>query len=185
MLKFPPIKPYKFTNHFIIVKKNKNMYHYDMFDKNGNLVGQMSAFPEIIQDKYRRFSPNADEYPSFFIHRLFSYRRNEGIGKIFINIAKKESEKHMCLGNIHTIASSLFDRENPPFIFFRKMGFKFNKYCTKTAEYIDECIRKDKQADPNKCFARDIPMFIDKCTTNCDEEVEKYYQLKLKFPYLF
>lgn len=186
MLMFAPLKSPKITDFITYVYRSKTsgVYFYKMLNKEGMLVGEMKAYPEVIYDKYRRFSPNADVYRSFFIDRLFAYKKGVGIGKAFINIAKRESFRKVCFGNIHTVASSVFDKQNPPYIFFRKMGFDFNKYSSKTREYINDCIKQNKQIENNKCMM-DTPMFIDKCVLNQDKMFNKFYELRRKFPEIF
>lgn len=183
MLKFPPLKQLKITDYITYHCKNKNNTHiYNMIDiKTGALVGKMKARPEIISDKSRRFSPNAEVYHSFFIDRLFAYTRGSGVGKAFIKIAKKESFRNLCLGNIHTIASSLFDKQNPPYIFFRKQGFNFNKYSTVTAKKIDDCIKHKTQIN----ICGDFPMYIEADVDISGQSMKRAYELKLKFSDIF
>ena len=183
MLKFPPLKQLPRTDYITYSYKTKNHTHiYNMIDiKTGALVGKMKARPEIISDKSRRFSPNADIYHSFFIDRLFSYTRGRGVGEAFIKIAKKESFRNFCLGNIHTIASSLFDRQNPPYIFFRKQGFNFNKYSTITAKKIDDCIKHKTQTN----ICGDFPMYIEADVDISGQSMKRAYELKLKFSDIF
>ena len=92
MLMFAPLKSPKITDFITYVYRSKTsgVYFYKMLNKEGMLVGEMKAYPEVIYDKYRRFSPNADVYRSFFIDRLFAYKKGVGIGKAFINIAKEK-----------------------------------------------------------------------------------------------
>lgn len=185
MLKFPPLRKYPITEYIVYKASSKiKKYHYTMFDRSGNIVGKMQASPTIIRDSNRQYSPNADVYPSFFIDRLFSYNRNQGVGKAFINIAKKESLRSLCLGNLHVVASSYFDKTNPPYIFYRKLGFNCNKYNQETQKYLDNCIKKHIQVSPKK-VAKDLPMYIEKDVDLTGEAVNKAYQTKIKFPELF
>lgn len=186
MLKFPPIKPKPISELLTYKTKSKNTgaFTYTMVDKTGQIVGKMKAKPEIIRDKYRHFSPDADVYRSFFIDRLFAYKKHIGVGKSFINIAKKESERHLCLGNIHTIASSLFDHKNPPYIFFRKMGFNFSRFNSSSAKYIDECIKTNSQVDTNIRIG-DVPMYIVKNIDADGKFLEKYFKFKNNFSEVF
>lgn len=183
MLKFPPIKQNIKTDLVVYSYKNKNSSSciYNMFDRNGDFVGMMKAYPEVLQDDYRRFSPNSSRYKSFFIDRLFAYKRNVGVGKAFINIAKKESFRFLCLGNIHTIASSVFDKVNPPYVFFRKMGFDFGRFCSVQKKQVDEAIKLGIK--PN--VKGDIPMFIEKNVDNNGALENSFYKFKCKFPELF
>ena len=155
-----------------------------MFNRQGNFVGEMTAYPETIHDLNRQFSPNADSYRSFYIKRLNVFDRNKGAGRAFINIARKESLRNFCFGNLHVISSARFDKNNPPHIFYRKMGFKFNQYSKVTEKYIDECIKNHVQIENEKCFM-DIPMYIEKDVDLSGKLLSTFYKLKIKFPYLF
>lgn len=185
MLKFPPLKKHPITEYNVYRAPSRiKRYTYTMFDKTGNIVGKMLAFPTTIRDINRQYSPNADEYPSFFIDRLFAYQRKKGVGKAFINIAQKESIRNLCLGNLHVIASSYFDKTNPPYIFYRKLGFNCNKYTQETQKYLDNCIKRHRQVAPQK-VVKDLPMYIEKDVDLTGESVNKAYQIKIKFPEIF
>ncbi len=186
MLKFPPIRKPKITEYITYKTKSKNtgLYIYHMIDKGGSIVGIMKAVPETLYDKYRHFSPDADIYRSFFIDRLFSYKRNSGVGKTFINIAKKESLRNFCFGNIHTIASSRFDPSRPPYIFFRKMGFNFSRFNSTLAKHIDECIKTNSKIN-SKTYGGDVPMYIAKNVDTNGKELEKYFKFKNNFSEVF
>ena len=156
-----------------------------MFDsKTGQIVGEMKAYPEDVYDKFRQFSPNKDSYRSFYIQRLFAYEKNKGIGKSFINIAKKESFRNFCFGNLHVISSARFAMDNPPHIFYRKMGFSFGRNYSCSEKYIDECIKNNKQVEKGKC-PLDIPMYIENNIDINEKTWDRYCNLKSKFSYLF
>jgi hypothetical protein len=186
MIKFPPIKQHKITDKIVYYHKNKGQnILYKMIDtKTGKLLGEMKARPETIRDTYRRFSPNADIYDSFYIEKLQAYKRNSGIGKTFINIAKKESLRYLCCGNIHLIAKNFLNPKDTPFMFYRKMGFSFNKYNQQTQKYIDNCIKTKSIPLLNKTGSQ-IPMYVEKCVINQKEAIEKMYNMKIKFPQFF
>lgn len=155
-----------------------------MFDKTGKFVGEMKAYQETIYDIYRQFSPNADIYRSFFIDRLTAFVRNQGVGHAFINIAKRESLRRFCLGNVHVISSSFLDKVNPPHIFYRKEGFNCSKYQQSTQNYLDECIKNHKQVERGKC-SMDIPMYIEKNTDTNGDGIKRTFDFKIKFRDLF
>lgn len=183
MLKFPPYKPQKLTQYIVSTHKLKNNPErtvYCMFDRDGFELGRMETTPMVVNNRYREYSPNADEYRSLFINRLIVNRRNQGIGSAFINIAKKESVRKFCLGNLHVISSNLFDKKNPPHIFYRKMGFCFNKHSARTEKYIDECIQYNEPYFPGIC-PNDIPMYIEKCVKNQKQCLDKLYEFRKKF----
>lgn len=186
MLTFAPLKPHKMTEYIVIKTKNKNSaaFWYRMFDTSGQEVGKMKAYPETIFDTTRQFSPNADSYRSFYIDRLFSFFKDNGVGRAFINIAKKESLKEFCSGNVHVISTNRFDKDNPSHIFYRKSGFSFNKYSCCYKKYIDECIKNHTQIEKGKC-PPDIPMYIENSVINQDKNLELLYKIKVKFPEIF
>ena len=154
------------------------------YAKSGKILGEMVARPETIRDPFFHFSPNARQYDSFYIQRLRAYERNKGVGTAFINLAKKESLRNFCSGNIHLIARNCLDVKDNPFIFYRKMGFSFNKYHQKTQEYVDECIKRGIPAEIKNC-GYELPMYIEKCVINQKENIEKMYKLKISFPTIF
>jgi hypothetical protein len=186
MIKFPPIKPPKITDKIVYLQKGKgrNIFYKMIDTKTGELIGEMKARPETIRDKYRRFSPNADEYDSFYIERLRAYKRNIGVGRTFINIAKKESIRHLCCGNIHLIAKNYLNPKDTPFVFYRKMGFSFGKHHQQTQKYIDECIKQNQKPEIKNC-GMEIPMYIEKYVINQKEMIDKFYNIKIKFPEIF
>lgn len=184
MLKFPPLKRPSLTNYLTYKTKFKNTgaFIYKMFDNKGKIVGEMTAFPETIYDSSRQFSPHADSYRSFYIKKLMAFERNKGVGTAFINIAKKESLRNFCFGNIHVISSARYDQNNPPHIFYRKMGFQFNQYSKATEKYIDECLQNHRPVEKGKCIM-DSPMYIAK---NIDKKTTlTFYNLRIKFPEIF
>ncbi len=186
MLKLSPIRYCANLTDFITYKgksKNTGMYIYKMADRNGHLVGEMRAYPEVIYDQYRRFSPDIDSYHSFFIDRLFAHKKRIGVGTAFINIAKKESQRHFCLGNVHTIASSVYDKNNPPYIFFRKQGFNFSKYNKITQQIVDDCIKNNLPINKTTQLCHgDIPMYIVQNLDPTGELIEKYFRMRIRFP---
>ena len=101
-------KPHKMTRFMTIKHKGFKSDIYSMIDtKNGNVVGEMIARPVTIRDYFYHYSPNAHTYTSFFIDRLQVFVKNVGIGSIFINIAKKESIRRFCSGNVHLISKNI------------------------------------------------------------------------------
>lgn len=178
-------KPHKITSLLAYKKRSNGSFIYRMADtKTGKRVGTMIGRPEVIRDTYRRFSPNADVYSSFFIHRLYSYVKNIGVGKAFINIAKRESVRTLCSGNVHVISKNVLNPKEVPHLFYRKMGFSCNKYNESSNQYFDKCIKENKPVDIKKCGV-EIPMFIEKCVVNQLEDTEKMFWFKIRFPRLF
>ena len=178
-------KPHKLTNLLAYKRHGNGNFVYKMADtKTGKQVGLMIARPEVVRDKYRRFSPNADVYSSFFINRLNSYVKNIGVGKAFINIAKKESVRTLCSGNVHLISKNTQNPKEAPHLFYKKLGFKCNKYNDKCNKYFDECIKENKPVDIKICGS-EIPMYIEKCVVNQLEYTERMFWFKVRHPNWF
>lgn len=178
-------KPHRVTPLLATKKRGNGKFIYKMADiRTGKLVGKMIAYPEIVRDKYRMFSPNADVYSSFFIHRLYSFVKNIGVGKAFINIAKRESIRTLCSGNVHLISRNPLNPKEVPHLFYRKLGFHCNKYYQVSEKYFDECIKENKPVDIGNCGI-EIPMYIEKCVVNQLEQTEKMFWFKIRFPRLF
>lgn len=142
--------PQKFSTERIVynkwIKTNHGpMINYRMADiKQGAYVGQMYARP-VTETIFSSYYPALHSYDSFKIEeiRIEPNERRNGHGASFINIAKNESRRYNCNGRVHVNASRIFDRENPPHIFYRKQGF--TSIFKNKIRYIDECIRKHKK----------------------------------------
>jgi hypothetical protein len=148
-------------------------------------VGRMKAGPEYIDNMSRPFSPNADTYKSFYIYNLkvLPEYQKHGAGTALINIAKKESVRELCSGNLHLISHNTRTPINMPHLFYRKNGFSCNKYHKSSQDYFDKCIEKGEPITKS-CFTK-IPMYIEKCVKNQDKNIEMWYNLKFKNPKLF
>ena len=178
-------KPHKMTNLLTYKVRGRGNSLYKMADaKTGSCVGLMLARPTTIRDPLRRFSPNADEYCSFFIDRIYTYIKNHGVGSAFINIAKKESIRNFCSGNVHLISKNTRSPLDMPHLFYRKHGFKCNKYYKSSEKYFDECLKEGKPIETTK-YGIEIPMYIEKCVKNQLENINKWYMYKVRFPRLF
>ena len=70
------------------------------------------------------------------------------------------SEKYGCSGNIHLSADYRYDRENPPYIFYRKLGFNFANNKKEFANYVDKCIKLNKQFDSREMPLDEVCMYI-------------------------
>ncbi len=186
-LLFPPLKQPKITDRIVFpYKKNGPNIFYRMVDINsGEIVGEMKARPEVVSDKFFRFSPNAESYRSFYIERLRAFVKNQGVGKTFIKIAQKESSRNFCSGNVHLVSYNTTNPKEVPHMFYRKLGFEFNKYCKNTQQYIDECIKMNIRPFANRQCRSECPMYLEKCVNGQEEEIKNTYNLKIKFPWLF
>lgn len=184
---FKPPKITRYLAYKFKPRKNFPATIYRLIDtQNGKIAGFMSAYPETIEDNYRQFSPNANRYVSFFIQRLKilpEYRR-QGAGTALINIAKRESIRNLCCGNVHLISHNVENPGEIPHLFYRKQGFKCNKYNKKTEEQLDKWIKEGKRPEDFKC-SYSMPMYIEKCVQNQDEMINFFYKLKVRFPNIF
>lgn len=125
---------------FVIQNKINGFNNYKMFNQNGEILGTMQAIPERVDTP--EFYPANDCYYSFYINRLDALKRNNGVGRSFIKIARKESYRNACEGRVHLIAKNPKDIYDKPDIFYRKCGFdSSNKY---HIEKIDEAIKNNK-----------------------------------------
>ncbi len=119
---------------------------YRMFNtKNGNLIGEMVAYPSVKQD--------------VFIDRLLIYKdRRNGYGKNFLNFAKNMSKNFGFEGRMSVCAGTLAeDPFNPPHIFYRKYGFTSDN--KKLLKMIDQHMNKNKQL--NYRTMPDLMMYYD------------------------
>lgn len=103
---------------------NRKLSNYTMFStENGEILGKMSARPEYIySDKI--YYPNEQGYSSLYINSLKANKRRQGIGREFIELARRESVRRGCEGRVHLIADNVTgESDNLPYVAYRKMGF--------------------------------------------------------------
>lgn len=124
--------------------------------KTGEAGGKMIAAPMLYENPVQYFYPYDKPYRSFYIHYLRSEEKYQGFGTAFINLAKAESRKYNCNRRIHLIASRIYDRENPPHIFYKKQGF----ICQSKSinKYLDSCIRLNKKI--SLYMSQNLDMFL-------------------------
>lgn len=129
--------------------KNSQCLTYPAFQytaintKTNEYAGKMIAAPLEYANPAKRFYPYNKPYRSFYISYLKSEEPYKGFGRAFIELAKTESKNYNCEGRIHLIASRLYDRNNPPHIFYKKCGFISNSNIMN--KYLDSCIQLQKQ----------------------------------------
>ena len=183
MLKFPPIKPHRYTERIIEKKQEKysNKAVFLMYDKKGCCLGRMETEPCVLRNRYHLYSPNSDKYSSLYIKRLNSFKRRVGVGSSLINAAKIESFKNFCNGNIHLVASDIFDAKHPPQV-FRKVGFEFGKHEIDTKKIVDDCIKNNKPVDK---LLGDSFMYIERDVDESGESVKSLKQAKEMFSDIF
>ncbi|MEI3271358.1 MAG: hypothetical protein V8S20_08430 [Candidatus Gastranaerophilaceae bacterium] len=184
MLKFPPLKPHRYTERIIVKKQEKysNKAVFLMYDKKGCCLGRMETEPCVLRNRYHLYSPNSDKYSSLHIKRLNSFKRRVGVGSSLINAAKIESFKNFCNGNIHLVASDIFDAKRPPQVFYRKVGFEFGKHEIDTKKIVDDCIKNNKPVDK---LLGDSFMYIERDVDESGESVKSLKQAKEMFSDIF
>lgn len=153
-----------------------------MYDKKGCCLGRMETEPCVLRNRYHLYSPNSDKYSSLYIKRLNSFKRRVGVGSSLINAAKIESFKNFCNGNIHLVASDIFDAKPPPQVFYRKVGFEFGKHEIDTKKIVDDCIKNNKPVDK---LLGDSFMYIERDVDESGESVKSLKQAKEMFSDIF
>lgn len=184
MLKFPPLKPHRYTERIIVKKQEKysNKAVFLMYDKKGCCLGRMETEPCVLRNRYHLYSPNSDKYSSLHIKRLNSFKRRVGVGTSLINVAKVESFKKFCNGNIHLIASDIYDEKRPPQVFYKKVGFKFGKYEKEVEKIVNEYIKDNK---PISRTLGDSFMYIEKNVDNSGKLAKCLQEARKMFPDIF
>lgn len=184
MLKFPPLIPHRFTERVVVKKKGKNPQDtvFRMYDRKGNCLGKLEIRPEAVENKLHFYSPNSEKYNSLRIRKLISHKKRQGVGTSLINVAKIESFKKFCNGNIHVIASDVYDEKHPPQVFYKKVGFKFGKYEKETEKIVDDYIKGNK---PISRTLGDSFMYIEKNVDNSGKYVKCLQEARKMFPDIF
>jgi GNAT superfamily N-acetyltransferase len=168
-------------------RHNEPYSFYRLYDRETKkIVGMMKAGPEYIDNTCRPFSPNAESYKSFYIYRLqiSPEARKQGAGRALINIAKKESVRQFCSGNVHLISQNPINPAETPHLFYRKQGFLCSQYHKSSQDYFDKCIKEGKPVDIKVCGTK-IPMYIEKCVVNQGANLDMWHNIARHFPKLF
>lgn len=124
MIKFPPLAPKPVPKRFII----QNGERYTMFSKDGKQLGYMIAgernYGRIAQEDYE-FYPKKENYTSLYIVALFSKVKRQGVGRTFVEIAKRLANNERCQNRVTVLAMNNQDGHilNASSPFFRKCGF--------------------------------------------------------------
>jgi len=140
-----------------LIYHNPKDYSYKLFStKNGELLGDMDAYPEFVFDD-RNYYPKERGYTSFFISHLKAFKKKQGVGRAFIDLAKIESIRRNCEGKIHLLAKNITgDPDNIPIIFYRKLGF--DSQYRGLIRNIDEFLKGNTKL--SKMVDRSIPMYM-------------------------
>lgn len=125
MLKFTPLKPQPFPKRLIYNQGNR----YNMFStKDGKSLGHMIAeeqfYGKIAQEDYE-FYPKKENYTSLYIIALLAKVKRQGVGRAFINLAKKLANNERCENRVTVFAMNNQEGSilNAPSPFYRKCGF--------------------------------------------------------------
>lgn len=137
------------TDWKFLCYKNPKKGPYIMFDKQGQIVGRMAANKEFINHN-DIYNPDKIDYYSLYIQRLYvpKEHRGKGIASAFLNIAKADSYRRGCNGNVHLIAESFEQGAKPPQKIYRRAGFDSQK--KGHIEIIDKAIAEGTPLPPGK-----------------------------------
>ena len=134
----------------------EDTYVYKMAEtKTGKYVGFMigNVEQEFMSSS---FYPSLESYKSFFIRILNVKSKREGYGSSFIKLAYNESRQNGGGGKIHLVASSCFDPEASPHVFYRKLGFT-SRY-SELLKTIDNAIKNKKNLSHEDII--NTPMYL-------------------------
>ncbi len=147
-LEYPLTRRYPKDWQFLCYR-NPKKGPYWMFDKQGQIVGRMAASKEFINHN-DVYNPDKIDYYSLYIQRLYvpKEHRGKGIGTAFLNIAKTDSYRRGCHGNVHLIAESFEQGAKPPQKLYRRAGFDSQK--KGHIEIIDKAIAEGTPLPPGK-----------------------------------
>ena len=136
----------KLKNSYIIfsVERNDNKYSFKR-------LGIMHIYKDFIDNT--EYYP-IDTYYSMYIKRLKAENPKQGIGTKLIHLARCESLRYDCNGRIHLDA---VNRDNPPFYFYRKLGFTTQD--TNKLNIIDKYMQSNTQF-PEKYNRWCISMYL-------------------------
>lgn len=125
MLKFTPFKSQPLPKRLIYNQGNR----YNMFStKDGKSLGHMIAeeqfYGKIAQEDYE-FYPKKENYTSLYIIALLAKVKRQGVGRAFINLAKKLANNERCENRVTVFAMNNQEGSilNAPSPFYRKCGF--------------------------------------------------------------
>lgn len=136
---------------------------YNMADtKTGKFLGEMTVSPMIFDARINNkiYPEEKGFFKSLQIFHIESCERSKGVGSDFIKVAKSESKRFGCEGRVNVISSTMYDRKNPPHIFYKKNGF------ISVSEIINnklnECIIQKKKASFKRITGIDMYLPIQK-----------------------
>lgn len=153
------IKPFDLNLKYIVAKLGDNYLLSKMdYDKSKNKfsfkqLGRMKGSKTLVypdEDYY----PNMDVYESFYVAKLEANELRKGTGRKLIHLAKCESRRLNCEGRVHLDA---VNQDNPPFYFYRRMGF--DSQDKHKIEIIDKLLEKNKPF-PEQYKKWCIPMYF-------------------------
>lgn len=125
MISISPIKKQPLTNYLIHNEGNQ----YTMFSKkDGKLLGRMivkERFHGKLSEEDFEYYPKKENYTSLYIVALIAKVKRHGVGRAFIELAKKLANNERCQNRVTVYAmnnqeGSILDAPSP---FYRKCGF--------------------------------------------------------------
>lgn len=158
MLKFTPFKPQPLPKRLIYNQGNR----YNMFStKDGKSLGHMIAeeqfYGKIAQEDYE-FYPKKENYTSLYIIALLAKIKRQGVGRAFINLAKKLANNERCENRVTVFAMNNQEGSilNAPSPFYRKCGFTSSE--KPGLEDVDRVIKGQKPL--NGDWYCSLPMYL-------------------------
>lgn len=141
--------PDKMPHYLVYAKRDVNLidlcsmksFKADIFrmvnTENGQYAGEMIT--RAMKDvKLQEIYPKEKKVDALKIERLIVENKRQGYGSAFLRLAQAESEQKGCGGKVFLVASTIYDKNNPCHIFYRKQGYtSTNSYINKK---LDRCI---------------------------------------------
>lgn len=158
------IKQFDKAQQYLVAKVGDNYLmskmDYDKFSGKFTFkqLGRMKGHKSLVRET-EQYYPNIDIYESFYVARLKANEPRKGTGEKLINLAKRESWHSGCKGRVHLDAVNY---NNPPFYFYRKMGF--DSQDRHKIEIIDN-LMKNNLPVPDKYRKWCISMYLPKNKT--------------------
>ena len=159
MIKFPPIK-YKIPQNIVSKKFDYNnfVWNYKLYtfkDKNAYVAAIMNAQIRHLEP-YNKYNPTSKNITSFYISFIRSFEEGKGYGLKMLKLAKIESKKLGCNGNLHLEATSLFSKKrHSPHRMYRRFGFSSTD--NEKLKIIDKWIKTNKT--PSWISLETTPMY--------------------------
>ncbi len=159
MIKYPPIK-YKIPQNIVSKKFDYNnlVWDYKLYafkDKNAYLASVMTAQVRLLPPN-NKYNPTSKNIKSLYISFIRSFDEGKYFGLKMLNLARIESKKLDCNGNMHLEATSLLSKtRHSPHRMYRKFGFSSTD--KDKLKIIDKWVKTNKT--PNWITLESTPMY--------------------------